>query len=100
MNHTLNQAANAYADAGAAWARAREAEQAVQAEEEDLKVDKFLHIQSLTGVVRQTMDNLAQVTMIYMWRMNEGNYQVLEAARLETVRVTADANTLLDSYGY
>lgn len=100
MSYTLSQAANAYAEAAETWARSMEAEDTVREEQEDLKTDKFLHITSLTKVIRQAMDGLAQATMIYIWKANEGNAAVLEAARLEAVRVTMDAQTLLDTYGY
>lgn len=100
MNYTMSQAGNTYADAAEAWTRSLEAEEAVREEQEDLKIDKFLHVTSLTKVIRQAMDGLAQATMIYIWRDNEGNHAVLEAARLEAVRVTEEANALLDAYGY
>jgi len=98
--YTLSQAANAYAEAADTWARSLEAEEKVREEQSDLKTDKFLHVTALTKVIRQAMDGLAQATMIYIWRSNDGNHTVLEAARLEAVRVTEDANALLDSYGY
>jgi len=100
MNYTMSQVGNAYAEAAEAWTRSQAAEEAVRAEQEDLKIDKFLHVTSLTGVIRQAMDGLAQATMIYIWRDNEGNHAILEAARVETVRVTEEANALLDTYGY
>jgi len=100
MTYTLSQAGTAYAEAAATWARAMEAEEAVRQEGPDLKVDKFLHVTALSTVIRQAMNGLSQAVMIFIWRNNEGNHAVLEAAMAETIRVTADANALMDSYGY